>query len=324
MKIRQTIRLALGMIVLTGASLAAIAQPYPTKPVTVVIPFPVGGHVDRVARGFADHLAAEWQQPVVIEARPGAASTIASAYVARSPADGHVLYLANLSALTQSASVYPNLPYDVNRSFAAIATIDRSYAILVARPQFKANTVAELIALAKASPGKLNYGSSGQGGPIHVGTEKFNRMTGIDVLHVPFSGTAPALQAVMSGDVDFVFADASALPLVASGRLKAIAVGGKKRWSILPDVPTVAESGPADYTLDSLEVLVAPAGTPAAVIDKIHAMVAKVMRKPAVVDYFRALNVDIDVSTPDEAQELIRSEFRSNADVIRGLNIKLN
>ena len=316
-------RLTFGAL-LSTASFTAGAQAFPVRPVRLIIPFPVGGHVDRVARGISEQLSAEWGQPVLVEAKPGAASTIASAYVARSPADGYVLYVANLSALTQSGSVYPNLSYDVVKSFAAITTIDRNYSILVVRPQFQVNSVSELVGLAKAKPGKLNYGSSGQGGPIHIGTEKFKRMTGIDAVHVPFNGTAPALQAVMSGDIEFMFSDASALPLVETGRLKALAVGGNRRWSALPGIPTVSESGPSGFTLDSVEILLAPAGTPRAVIERIHDTVTKVMKKPAVTQYFRSLNVDVETSTPEEAQELIRSDFQLNAEIIRALDLKVN
>jgi tripartite-type tricarboxylate transporter receptor subunit TctC len=266
---------------LTFAAFAVVtslswAQTYPTKPVTMINPYPAGGGLDLMVRILANELSTIWKQPVVIEARPGAGTTISAAYVARAPADGYTLLLST----TQHAvapSLYKGLAYDYLTSLQPITTVAESTFVLVTRPDLKVDNVKELIALMKEKGSSMNWASSGPASLPHLGGAWLNLIAGTSGTHVPFQGMAPAIPAVLQGTVDYLFADVSSVPMVRAGKLKGIAVTTEKRTAALPSLPSVAETIPG-FVLSVWVGIEAPAGTPRAIIDRVNASAREVLR----------------------------------------------
>jgi len=314
-------RAILGLAILSSISAACRAQEWPSKPVKLIIPFAVGGHSDQVARGISGALQEEWKQPVIVDAKPGGGTAIATGTVAKSAPDGYTLYLANSCGLTQAVSLNPSLGYDPIKDFTPISTVDVGYTILVRRPGLNVNSVAELIALAKSKPGSLTYASSGTGGPVHIGTEEFIRRAGINVLHVPYTGTSPAIVALLGDQVDFMFLDTSGVPHVTSGKVKALGVASPKAWASLPGVVPLGDQGFQGFTLGCTDIVVAPAGTSRAIVDKVQQTLAKVMQRPQIVSYFATSDSPIGVSTPEDARDLIATEYQKNGKMIRDLGL---
>ena len=267
---------ALALLALVSAAGEACAQAtgaaaYPARPVRLVVPFPAGGSADAAARIIGDKLGEEWKQPVVIENRPGAGTTIAAAFVAAAPPDGYTLYLTGLITHASSAALYRNLSYDALKSFAPVGMVSAATFILIVHPALPAKTLRDLVALARARPGALTYASTGTGAAPHLATVMFAHATGIELVHVPFKGTAPALVALMGGQVDFLIADVSALPQIQSGKVRALAVTTAQRSALVPGVPTFAEAGVPGVEVPSNTGILAPAGTPADIVAKINA-----------------------------------------------------
>ncbi|MGH8817535.1 MAG: Bug family tripartite tricarboxylate transporter substrate binding protein, partial [Achromobacter pestifer] len=258
--------------VLIAASLCALslgvqaAPVYPDKPITLLIPYPPGGSADMLARPLGAELQKKWGQPVVLEYKPGAGGAIASAQLARAKPDGYTLLMV-LAAHAINPSLYPSLPYDTRRDFAPVSLV-ATLPMLVAAPlSTPANTIPELIAYGKSHPGKLSFASAGNGNTSHLAAEMFKNQTGVDMMHVPYKGSGPAVVALLGGEVSLMFDSIStSLPQVQAGKLKAIAVTGERRSSLLPDVPTVAESVPG-FVVNGWYGVLAPAGTPPAVVD---------------------------------------------------------
>lgn len=265
---------AVAALALTAGS--ALAQTYPDKPVKIIVPFPAGGLADNLARGIADELSKTWTQPVVLDFKPGANTIIAAEQVARARSDGYTLLLATDATVSYNDMLYSKLPYDPTKDFTPIANIASPGTILVVGESFKGRTLAELIAIAKANPGQVSYGSYGLGSGPHLYSEDFAGLAGIKMNHVPFKGVADLIVAIAGGHVDIgMIGLAPAIPMVKSGKLRALALAAPKRSALFPDTPTFAESGFPTFEPSGWFGLVAPAGTPRAVIDKVAADVAK-------------------------------------------------
>jgi tripartite-type tricarboxylate transporter receptor subunit TctC len=287
---RRAILVALGALLFGGT---ATAQVYPSRPVKIVVPFPAGGSNDIIARILAQKLNERTGQPFLIENRGGAGGNIGSDAVATSEADGYTLLLTAPPPLTINAALYKNLPYDPAKAFAPISLVASVPIVLAVHPSVEANNVGELIALAKAKPGTLNFGSSGNGSTNHLAGELLKSMTGINIVHLPYRGAAPAMNDLIAGHIPMMFDNIPAvLPQVQGKAIKAIAVAGAKRATALPDVPTVAESGVPGFEASAWFGLVAPAKTPAPVLAKLASEVEAILKMPDVQKRFTELGAE--------------------------------
>ena len=318
-------RLYMAGILLLGVIAGNVAaQGFPNKLVRLVIPYPPGGSAEAQARILAQALSEEWKQQVIIENKPGAGTTVGAAYVAKAAPDGYTIYFASTSH-TIVQSLYRNLPYDAVKSFAPISLVAVSPLVLTVHPDVKAATVKELIELAKAKPGTLNYASSGSGGSPHLATEIFRAAAGIDVVHVPFKGTGPALAALLGAQVDFLFADVAVIPLLKSGKLRALGVSLKQRSALLPEVPTIAEAaGLPDFETANWGAIIAPAGTPREIVDALNAAIRNALRQPTVRERYRAQGFETTGSTPAELEAHMISEVRKYAKAIADSGVKVD
>ena len=259
-----------------GAALAQTggAAGYPARPIRLVVPFTPGGSTDILARAIGQKLTEAWGQPVVIDNAPGAGGSIGADKVAKAAADGYTLLMGHIGTLAVNPSLYPNLPYDAVKSFAPVAWVASVPNVLVVHPSVPARNVKELVALAKAKPGQLNYGSGGNGSAANLATEYFKLQTGASLLHIPYRGTAPAVTDLMGGQIQVLFTGAPAvLGQIKNGQLRALAVSSPKRLGALPDLPTVAEAGYKDFEADQWYGVVAPAGTPKDIVNKLNAQI---------------------------------------------------
>ena len=303
------------MLVLSFAAVAS-AEGYPKGPVTIIVPFSAGGSVDIVARSVAQALQEKLGQPFVVESRPGASSTVGTAYVARSKPDGYTLLLFSGSLLV-NPSTYKGLSYDTLRDFEPVGMLGENANVLVANPKVAANNLDELIKLAKAHPGKLTYGSAGFGGPLHLAAELFKNAANVDIVHVPYKGTSAMFPDLVSGVIDLaVVSIPSGMPFIKSGLVKALAVTGAERAPTLPNVPTMTEAGIPLQTSVPYG-LIAPAGTPKEVIESLSKALAEVLKSEAVQKRFAAGDIHPIYATPDETAKFIRTEIDRYADIVR-------
>jgi tripartite-type tricarboxylate transporter receptor subunit TctC len=310
------------IILALAAPAAALAQTWPAKPVRVVVPFPPGGGTDIVARTVTPKMAEILGQPFVIENRAGAGGNIGTEAVAKSPADGYTLLVASASTAINTTLV-PNLSWTFPRDFAPVVLMVVNNHLLAAHPSVPANNVRELLALAKAKPGQVTYASYGSGSSAHLTGELFKLMAGVDLLHVPYKGAAPAVNDLLGGQVNIIFADVAAmLSHIKSGKLKPLGIGATKRFEGLPEVPTIAESGVPDFEAGGFLGLVAPAGTPPAAIQALNAAAQKSLALPEVRDRLLALASPPVGGTPEQFAEHIKREIDKWARVIRAANIK--
>jgi len=299
------------------------SQPYPTKPIRIIVTYPAGGGADAMARLIAPKLGEALGQPVLVENRGGASGTIAAELVAKSAPDGATLML-DATAFAVNQSLYPKLPYDPEKSFAPITLLALFPNIVVVHPSYPVSSVRELIAKIKAEPGRIAFASSGNGSAQHLAAELFRQRAGLDMVHVPYKGGGPALIDVMGGQVPIYFANmASALPHVKNGKLKALAVTGAQRSSAAPELPTVAESGMPGYQVYEWNAIFAPAGTPPAIINRLQAEIAKVVRIPEVRERMLALGGEIVASSPADLAAWVREQSASWSRVVKAGNIKL-
>ena len=316
---------------LAGVALAAAAlctpaqaQGYPSKPVNIVVPFAPGGATDIMTRLLAERLSKRLGQPVIVENKPGAGTMIASEYVAKAPADGHTVLMA-ASSLGIAPSLYSKVNYDPVKSFAPISLVASVVHVLEVHPSVPVKSVGELITWLKANPGKANYGSVGAGTSTHLESELFNTMAGVKMVHVPYKGSAPALTDLVGGSLQVMFdAWASSGPFVKDGRTRLLAVTTAQRSRILPDVPTVAESGLPGYEAMPWLGLLAPAGTPDAVVRKFHDELIEVLKEQPVQEKFHSLGLDIIGNTPQEFAEFIKKDITKWAKVIQETGAKAN
>jgi tripartite-type tricarboxylate transporter receptor subunit TctC len=312
-----------GALLLAVASLPAAAQDYPSRPVRLVVPFSAGGPADILGRLFGERLYKMWGQPIVILNKDGAGTIIGADLVANATPDGYTLLLAS-SALAINSGVGRKLPYDPFRDFAPIALVFGQPLVIVLNPNVPANTVRELIDLAKAHPGKLSYGSSGIGSSTSLTAEMFKSAAGVDIRHVPYKGVAPAMIDLLGGQVDMIFSGTTAaIPYLKSGRLKAIALTTRKRSSQLPDVPTLAESGIPDYDVTGWWGFMAPAGTPKAIVTRVNADLMKIVAMPEVRERLALQGGEAMTSTPEQFASFFRQEVERWARVAKGANIRI-
>ena len=310
-----------GMLIGAAAGIA-VAQDYPNKPIRFIVPYPPGGGTDVVARILTEPLTNALGQPIIIDNRGGAAGNVGTDIAAKAPAEGYNI-LFTLSSHTINPKLYPKLPFDVEKDFVPISLAAMIPQILVVHPSVPANNVQELIAYAKAQPGKLNYASVGTGSPGHIAGELFKLKTGVDIVHVPYKGGGPAVTDTIGGQVQMLFVSMpAAWQHVKSGRLKAIAVTSDKRSVAAPDVPTFLESGVPDYVVNSWYGALAPAKTPPAALAKLQAAFAQVLQNPQIKEKLLLQGAEAAPSTPAEFDRIIRDELAKWDYVIRAANIK--
>ena len=320
--------LCVGAALLLAAATSApvLAQPaYPTKPVRIIVPSTPAGVLDNVARTLALRLGDQLGQPIVIENKPGAGGNIGAEAAARSPADGYTLFIGFNATHGANLALFGKLSYDPVGDFAPISLLGAVPNIISVHPAQPVNSLAELVALAKAKPGQLSYASSGNGTSTHLAAELFKAVAGVDIAHIPYKGSAPAVTDVIAGQVPVLMDSvASSTAHVKAGKLKALATTSPKRLLVLPDLPTVAESGYPGFQSTAWVGLLAPAGTPKAIVEQINAAVLKVMALPETRERMAGFGAEITTSTPDEFAAHIRTEMAKLGKVIRDANIKVN
>ncbi|WP_096697981.1 tripartite tricarboxylate transporter substrate binding protein [Polaromonas sp. AER18D-145] len=301
------------------AAPAAIAQDaYPARPIRLVVPYPPGGFTDILGRLMAEKLQAGIGQPVVVDNKGGGGSTIGTGLVANAPADGYTLLLVAPDLAINESLMANRLSYDARKAFAPVMQAAWSPMVLVSHPSLPVKTVAELIALAKAQPGKINFGSGGNGTGAHLALELFRSRAGIDIVHVPYKGNGPATTDLLGGQVSAMFLQyAVARPHIEAGKLRVLATPSGKRSAAMPDVPTIAESGLPGFDVQPWFGVVAPAGTPAPVVNRLHAEMAKVMQRPDVRQKLASLAAEPTATTPKEFATLIDSEITRWASVVK-------
>ena len=281
---------------------AAFAQAYPNHSIRLVVPFPAGGTTDILARDVAKRLTDTLGQPVVVDNRPGAAGNIGADLVAKAAPDGYTLLMGTVGTHAINSSLYAKMPYDHVKDFVPVVLVAGVPNVLVVNPSVPVNSVADLIKLAKAKPGSINFASSGSGTSIHLSGELFKTMAGVDITHVPYKGSSPALADLMGGQVQIMFDNLpSSLALIRSGKLRAVAVTSLKRAPALPDVPTVAESGLPGFEASSWFGILAPAGTPAPIVAKLNAEVNKWLQSPEAKEQLGAQGAEIAGGTPNNS-----------------------
>jgi tripartite-type tricarboxylate transporter receptor subunit TctC len=318
------------LLVLGGASLAlpAFAENYPAHPLRLVVPFTPGGSSDVLARAIGTEMGRSLGQPIVIDNVPGAGGSLGAEKVARSPADGYTLLMGHIGTLAVNPALYPKLGYDPVRSFAPVAWVARVPNVLVVNPSVPAKDLKELVALAKAQPGRLAYGSGGNGSAAHTTMEYFKLQTGTSFLHIPYRGTTPSVTDLLAGQVQALFTGVPALlPHIKAGKMRALAVSSPNRLSVLPDVPTVAESGipgTKGFEADQWYGVVAPAGTPDAIVAMLNQHVNKALANEEVRMRLAAEGAEPTPATPQAFGQLIAREIPRWDKVVKAARIRLD
>jgi tripartite-type tricarboxylate transporter receptor subunit TctC len=321
---KQFIAFASALAVLVGATQAAQAQGYPSRPVTMVLGFAPGGPSDVMARVFSRKLEQVLGQPIVIENRTGAGGNIAGESVARAAPDGYTILLANSGILAANAQLYKRTGFDAETDFAPVTRVGAQANVLVVNPSVPAKTLAELVAYAKANPGKLSYASGGHGSSPHLAAELLKVEAGINLVHVPYKGTGPALQDIIAGHVQMMFSSVSpAKPHMESGKLRALAVTTLQRTALLPDMPAVAELGFPGFEATAWHAIVAPAKTPKDVLVKLHSALMTTFKDETVSQQLTSLGLDILLTTPEELAAYIKAEIPKWAKIIQASGAKL-
>ena len=298
---------------------------YPTKPIRLVVPFPAGGATDILARAVAQKLTEAWGQSVVVDNRPGAGGNIGSELVARALPDGYTLEMGTVGTHAINASLYPKMPYDHMKDFVPVILVAGVPNVLVVNPSVPANSVQELIAYAKANPGKLNFASSGSGTSIHLSGELFKVMAGVQMTHIPYKGSAQALQDLIGGQVQLMFDNLPpSLPQIKAGKLRALAVTTAARAAALPDVPTIAESGLPEFEASSWFGVLAPTGTPPPIIAKLNAEIGKWLATSEAKEKLVAIGANIAGGTPEDFARHIAAETLKWAKVVKDSGAKVD
>ncbi len=304
--------------------LTASAQVYPAAPVRVVVAFATGGTLDAVARMYGQKLATSMGQPFVIENRVGAGGTIGTEAVTKSTPDGYTIKFGSTSDLAVSPNLYPNLSYDVLRDFIPVAQVASAPFALAIHASVPAKNIPELIALAKAKPGQINYASSGTGSSLHLLAEYLKYLAKIDLVHIPYKGLGPAIPDLISGRVQLLFSDMGPfIPFVKEGKLRVLAVSTAKRSKLYPDLPSIAEYGMPDYDLAGWYGVVVPLGTPRPVVEKLHAELMKAMRAPDIVERYAAMGLEQVEKTPEQFGAYMRTQHGKWGDIIKRSGTKL-
>jgi tripartite-type tricarboxylate transporter receptor subunit TctC len=314
---------AVSLVTLVAVYGGVLAQtPYPDRSVRIIVPFPAGGPADALARIVGEKLAQRLGKPFVIENKAGASGNIGMEQGARAAPDGYTLTLAAVGNLTVAPALYAKLPYDPAKDFAPITVLASVPNVLIVHPSVPAKTVSELVTLARAKPGSLNYASPSNGSIPHLAGELFKRMAGVDIVHIPFNGVAPATNAVLSGEVQMFFAQSSAaLPQWRAGKVVALGVATSKRIAAAPDLPTIAEQGFPGFDATSWYALVAPAGTPPPVIDRLHGEIVRVLAEADVREKIAGLGADPVGNSPAEFAAMQRAEAQRWTRLAKEANI---
>lgn len=303
----------------------AAAQAYPTRPVKLVVPFPPGGSLDLAGRLIAQKLTDLWGQSVVVENKPGAGGNIGADFVAKAPADGYTILLGALSTHAVNPNLYRTMPYDAAKDFAPITRVAITPNVLVVNANSPVNTVQDFIAYTKANPGKLSFGSGSNGSAGHLAGELYKVETRTDAVHIPFKGAAPATQALLAGDTQFMFDNlANAMAQVKAGKLKALAVTTAQRSPLAPDLPTLAEAGLPGFDISTWYGLFAPAGTPAPVIAKWNADVTRILNSPEVREKLVADGAQPSPDTPEAFGRFVADELAKYARIVKASGAKVD
>jgi putative tricarboxylic transport membrane protein len=316
-----------GALVLAAAAVvigltAALAQTYPERPITVIVPFTPGASTDAVARLTRDVLARELGQPIVIENRPGAGGTLGAAVVAKAAPDGYTLLISVNAPLTTNMFSQKSYPFEPRTAFAPISLAADSVLVLAVNAKVPAKTVKELVAYVKSNPGKVSYGSAGVGSAHHIAGEMINRLTGIDMAHVVYRGSAPAIQDLIAGNIQVSFGTTPAvLPHVEQGTIRILALAEAKRHPDLPGIPTIDETLPGVVT-NTWVAFLAPAGTPRPIVDKLNAAMNVALKQPDIIAKFKLQGLTVKGSTPDELGALIKTEYAHWEKAIPGIGIQ--
>ena len=314
------IRFFILVIFLTGN---VHAQPYPAKPIHLIVPFTPGGTTDIMARTLGQKWTEAWGRQVIIDNRPGAGGTVGVEAAAKSPPDGYTVLVGHIGTLAVNPALYPKLPYDPLKSFTPVMQISIVPSVLVVHPSVPANSVAELVSLLKANPGKLNYSSAGGGSAAHLSMEYFRLQTGTEIVHVPYKGTAPSLTDLVGGQVSMTMTGAPAvMPHVQAGRLRALGVSSPWRVDALPGIPTIAESGSPGFDATQWYGILVPAGTPRDIVLKLNAESRRIMQSKEVQQRLRNEGAIAASGTPEEFAAHIKSEIARWGEVVRKAGMK--
>jgi tripartite-type tricarboxylate transporter receptor subunit TctC len=320
---RLAVAAAIALALLALHANGVSAQTYPNKPIRIIVPFVAGGAVDTLARMMGAKLSESLGQPVIVENRPGAGGNVAADAVAKSPPDGYTI-LQNTNGQAISPAIYRSLPFDVVKDFIPVTQLVASQLVLAGSPKLAATSVQELIALARAKPGSLNYGMTGVGNPLHLTMEMFKTMAGIDIQPVPYKGDAAIFPALITGEIQVaVVPMATTLPQVAAGTLRALAVAGGERAAALPDVPTVAESGLVGFESSSWQGWFVPAGTPREIVVIIQRSAKAALAAPDVLERLRATGNEAVGSAPEEFDQRFKTDLAKFAKIVREAHIPL-
>ena len=313
---------ALGAVALAAAITTAPAQDYPSRPVTIVVGYTPGATSDLLARTMAERLNAAWGQSVIVDNRSGVGGNIAAGYVARAPADGYTLMVGTDAIMTSNVFLYKNTPFDPVKDFAPITNAGANIICLAVHVDLPVNSVAQLIAYAKANPGKLQYGSSGIGSPHHLAGELLRQKTGIDIVHVPYRGGGATINDLLGGHIKVAFLSlSSAVPHLSSGKIRIVAVVEKSRYTAMPDVPTIGETVPG-FEMSSWLGFFAPAGTPAPLMTRINEAMVKVLTTDAVKEKLATLGLAVAPSTPAELAAVVREGLAVRGELVKAANIQ--
>lgn len=311
------------VVMVFAIGLEAHAQTYPRSPIKIVVPFPPGGGTDLLARLLGQKLNESWGQPVVTDNRAGANGTIGAAIVSKSPPDGYILLLVP-SGFAVNPSMYPRLAFNAEKDFAPITQLAASPLLVLVHPSLPATSIRELIALAKARPGQINYASSGNGSPPNLATEHFKSMAQVNMVHIPYKGGGPAMVDLLAGQVSVYFnAILQALPYAKGGKLRSLAVTSPKRFPAIPQTPTVAEGGLPGYEMTNWYGLLAPAATPKEIVTRINTEVAKILNHPDVKERLAADGAIVVASTPDEFAAFLQQEMAKFAKIVKASGMKI-
>jgi len=312
----RKVMLAISIIALV-ISFNGQAQSYPNQPIRLVIPFAAGGPSDVLARGFSQKLGESLGQPIIIDNKPGAGTNLAAEFVAKSKADGYTIFLMMVGTQAINETLYKKLSYNTIKDFSPISLVASSSLMLVANPSVPVKNVADLIAYSKANPGKINFGSSGTGTPLHLGGELFNVQAGTTLNHVPYKGAAPALTDVLGGQIQTAMVGTpAALPFVKTGKLTAIGVTSLKRSSNAPEIPAIAETLPK-FEVELVYAMVAPAGTPKDIINKLNSQLVSILNNPEIKSQLNSKGFDVISSSPEQLGEYIKSEVSKWAPIVK-------
>lgn len=313
---RRTSAIAIAIAVLLSAT-TAFAQDYPTKPIRVIVPFPPGGSVGVIARMIGEKLTAAWGQPVIVEPKPGAGGTLATEAVTKAAPDGHTIMMATANVAI-NPSLYKKLSFDTEKDLAPIGQIIMVPNVIVAHTDLPAKSIADLIALAKKEPGKLNYSQAGTGSFPHLAFELFKLKAGVDITAIPYKGNAPALLALLAKDVDVMPSNiGDVLEHIKEGKLRALAVTGTTRSPQLPDVPTLAEAGVKDYAAVGWMGFFAPAKTPAAIVDKLNRGIIDAIKSPDIEKLLVSQGFDIATNSPQEFERFVKEDIKRWAEAVK-------